>query len=175
VQLIFENGESEHFDQIVMACHSDQALSLLESPSEEEKSVLEGIQYQQNDVVLHTDESLLPKKKLAWSSWNYWLQSTNQSQAVLTYDMNILQRIEAPVTFCVTLNATDFIDPEKILGRYSYSHPVFSLQSESVVQRWDEINGVNRSWFCGAYWANGFHEDGVNSGIRVARALGVKW
>lgn len=175
VEILFEDGHSEQFDQVVMACHSDQALALLDQPSELEQQVLGAIPYQQNEVVLHTDDSLLPDKRLAWSSWNYWLRETDQAQAILTYDMNILQGIEAPVTFCVTLNATEAIKPEAILGRYQYSHPVFSLASVAAAARWSDINGVNRSWFCGAYWGNGFHEDGVSSGIKVARALGVEW
>ena len=175
VSVYFDNGDSQRFDQIVFACHSDQALALLDDSSAEERAVLGAMPYQLNEVVLHTDDSLLPSKKLAWSSWNYWLRSEHQQQAVLTYDMNILQGIEAPVTFCVSLNAGEAIDSEKILGRYSYSHPVFSLDSVKAAERWSDINGVNRSWFCGAYWGNGFHEDGVASGIKVACSLGVSY
>lgn len=174
-ELVFADGERQRFDQVVLACHSDQALALLAEPTAAEQQLLSAIPYQQNEVVLHTDESLLPVKKLAWSSWNYWLQAEQKQQAVLTYNMNILQGIEAPVTFCVTLNATEAIDPATILGRYHYSHPVFSLDSVAAVKQWRSINGVNRSWFCGAYWGNGFHEDGVSSGLRVARSLGVDW
>lgn len=175
VTLTLQDGSTEQFDQVVMACHSDQALQMLADPSSAESELLAAIPYQDNDVVLHTDASLLPANRRAWSSWNYWLRSAEQSQAVLTYNMNILQGISAPETFCVTLNATDAIRPECILGRYRYSHPVFSLQSDSAVAQWQSINGVNRTWYCGAWWANGFHEDGVASGARVARALGVDW
>lgn len=175
VTLTLADGSSEHFDQVVLACHSDQALKLLAEPCDAETEILSAIPYQSNDVVLHTDDSLLPKHQLAWSSWNYWLRSEQQERAILSYDMNILQNIEAPVTFCVTLNATEEIANHKILGQYRYSHPVFSLQSVAAVARWEEINGVNNTWFCGAYWANGFHEDGATSGIRVAKALGVDW
>jgi predicted NAD/FAD-binding protein len=175
VELVLDGGHKEVFDQVIFACHSDQALALLNNASMAEQEVLGAIPYQDNDVVLHTDDSLLPEKKLAWSSWNYWLRSERQEQAILTYDMNILQGIDAPATFCVTLNASDAIAPDKILGRYSYSHPVFSMASVAASERWGEINGVKRSWFCGAYWGNGFHEDGVNSGIRVATALGADW
>lgn len=166
-----ERGE-EHFDAVVFACHSDEALSLLSDPSVAEKSILGALPYQMNDVVLHTDTRLLPKNKLAWSSWNYHLTSHEQSQAVLTYDMNILQGLPSKHTFCVTLNHTAAIDPEKILGRYQYSHPVFTLEGIQAQQRWGEINGVNRSWFCGAYWRNGFHEDGVTSALQVAEQFG---
>ena len=175
VDITLANGNVERFDQVIVASHSDQALSMLGDATAAEKEVLGAIPYQQNDVVLHTDDTILPNKKLAWSSWNYWLRSERQEQAILTYDMNILQGIDAPVTFCVTLNATESIDKSKILGRYNYSHPVFSLESVAAAERWSDINGVNRTWFCGAYWANGFHEDGASSGIRVAKALGANW
>lgn len=175
VQLTLPDGSVENFDEVVFACHSDQALALLSDPSAQEQQVLGAMPYQSNDVVLHTDETLLPAKKLAWSSWNYQLKSEQQEQATLTYNMNILQGIESNTTFCVTLNATRDIDPNKILGRYQYSHPVFSLASVAAAERWSDINGVNNTWFCGAYWANGFHEDGASSGIRVAKALGAIW
>ncbi|MCP3907711.1 MAG: NAD(P)-binding protein [Oceanicoccus sp.] len=175
VDISLADGSIERFDQVIVASHSDQALSMLNDATVAEKEVLGAIPYQKNDVVLHTDASILPNKKLAWSSWNYWLRSERQEQAILTYNMNILQGIEAPETFCVTLNATESIDSSKILGQYNYSHPVFSLQSVAAAERWGDINGVNRTWFCGAYWANGFHEDGASSGIRVAKALGAKW
>ena len=175
VDISLADGSIERFDQVIVASHSDQALSMLNDATVAEKEVLGAIPYQKNDVVLHTDASILPNKKLAWSSWNYWLRSERQEQAILTYNMNILQGIEAPETFCVTLNATESIASSKILGQYNYSHPVFSLQSVAAAERWGDINGVNRTWFCGAYWANGFHEDGASSGIRVAKALGAKW
>jgi len=175
VTITTENSGEEHFDEVIIACHSDQALTLLDDVTAAEQEILSAIPYQNNDVVLHTDDSILPDRKLAWSSWNYWLRKDKQHQAVLTYDMNILQGIDAPCTFCVTLNASDAIDADKILGRYQYSHPVFSLKSIAAAQRWEEINGVKNTWFCGAYWRNGFHEDGITSGLRVARALGVKW
>jgi predicted NAD/FAD-binding protein len=170
-----EGKPVEHFDQVVFACHSDQALKMLADPSPEESALLGAIPYSNNEVVLHTDASLLPKRQLAWSSWNYLLPEQQQTAPVLTYNMNILQGIDAPVTFCVSLNTTQRIDPEKILGQYQYAHPVFSLESVQATNNWSQINGVNRSWFCGAYWGNGFHEDGVNSALKVTRALGVNW
>lgn len=171
VTIILATGEVQQYDHVVFACHSDQALALLGDVSDSEHDVLSAIPYQDNEVVLHTDESLLPAKKLAWSSWNYRLRQQQQSRAVLTYNMNILQGIDSDTTFCVTLNDGASIDPGKILQTYHYSHPVFSLQSVAAQARWCEINGVRRSWFCGAYWGNGFHEDGVASGRRVAEAL----
>ena len=167
---------SEPFDQVVIATHSDQALALLGGDSSAaERDILAAIPYQQNDVVLHTDTRLLPANRRTWSSWNYLLRKEQQERAILSYDMNILQGLKSDHTFVVTLNASDEIDPDKVLGRYQYAHPVFSLQSEAAVKRWSEINGVNHTWFCGAYWANGFHEDGAASGIRVAKALGIDW
>ncbi|VUD52817.1 hypothetical protein TDB9533_01709 [Thalassocella blandensis] len=159
------------FDQVIFACHSDQALAMLTDASLQEKTILQAIPYKNNEVVLHTDESLLPHSKRAWSSWNYCVDGATQESAVLTYNMNILQGIQSPHTFCVTLNATDKINPEKILGRYHYEHPVFSLASVAASNRWSEINGVNKTWFCGAYWGNGFHEDGVASALRVTKGL----
>lgn len=175
VMIRLQDGAVEHYDQLILACHSDQALALLDDASSAEQAVLGAIPYQDNDVVLHTDERLLPASRRAWSSWNYWLRQADQEQAVLTYNMNILQGITAPKTFCVTLNASDAIRPDTVIGRYRYSHPVFTLQSNSAASQWSSINGVNHTWFCGAYWANGFHEDGVVSAVKVARGLGVEW
>ena len=173
--LIFSDGEQEHFDQVVFACHSDQALKLLADPSQDETRVLGSIPYRENEVVLHTDAKLLPKSQLAWSAWNYQLGHSKQALPVLSYNMNILQGIESEHTFVVTLNATEQIDPSKIIGTYHYAHPVFTLGTIEAQEKWELINGVNRTWFCGAYWANGFHEDGCASGVRVATALGAKW
>ena len=121
-------------------------------------------------MVLHTDIRLLPNNRRTWSSWNYSL-GNGQDRAVVTYNMNILQGIQAPETFCVTLNNTEAINPHKILGRFNYAHPVFSLPGIDAQQRWGDINGVQNTWFCGAYWHNGFHEDGVVSALRVAESL----
>ena len=128
-----------------------------------------------NDVVLHTDDSILPQRKLAWASWNYLIQGFDGEEdapTTLTYDMNILQRIESDTTFCVTLNKTDQIDPSKILGRYQYAHPQFSLNSIAAQKRRGEICGVDGLHFCGAYWYNGFHEDGVRSALDVCKRFG---
>ncbi len=175
VKLAFSDGSVQEFDEVIFACHSDQALALLSDASVAEKEVLGDIAYKSNDVVLHTDINLLPKNKRTWSSWNYLLGSTHQDSAVLTYDMNILQGIDADETFCVTLNASEKIDKTKILGKYQYSHPVFTQQAIAAQERWEDINGVNKTWYCGAYWSNGFHEDGCSSGVRVATALGAEW
>ena len=163
---------SERFDKVVFACHSDQALALLATPTPTEQAILGALPYADNDVVLHTDTRLLPKRPLAWASWNYRLGGPVDQPAAVTYDMNILQGIQSDTTFCVSLNQTAAIDPSKILARYTYAHPQYSLAGMAAQARWEELLGANHSYFCGAYWANGFHEDGVVSALRVAREFG---
>ncbi|HEY7776765.1 MAG TPA: FAD-dependent oxidoreductase, partial [Kineobactrum sp.] len=171
VALRVNGGDELHFDEVVIATHSDQALAMLEDPSPEETSVLAALPYQNNEVVLHTDTRLLPKNRKTWSSWNYRL-GVDEQRAVVTYNMNILQGLQAPETFCVTLNDTRAINPNRILGTFNYAHPVFSLAGVAAQGRWGEINGQRNTWYCGAYWHNGFHEDGVTSALRVADAIG---
>jgi predicted NAD/FAD-binding protein len=171
VELIMSDGRVQTFDHLVLACHSDQALSLLGDASLAERKALGAIPYQSNEVVLHTDENLLPRRRVAWSSWNYLLRQKRQQRAVLTYNMNILQGIESDSTFCVTLNATEAISPAKIIERFDYSHPVFSLESVQAASLIEQINGHNNTWFAGAYLGNGFHEDGVVSGRQVATGI----
>jgi len=171
-----EDGCIESYEHVVIATHSDQALALLSDADDNEKGLLDAIKYRNNEVVLHTDEALLPKNKRTWSSWNYRIESTSNDEntlPVLTYNMNILQGIEAPHTFCVTLNNTSAIDQSKILGVYQYAHPIFTADAVAAQQRWEEINAHNNTWFCGAYWANGFHEDGVKSAVRIAEKFGI--
>lgn len=163
---------SERFDSVVFACHSDQALALLEAPSAQERAVLGALQYAANDVVLHTDTRLLPKRRKAWASWNYRLGGSDEAPAALTYNMNILQGIEAPVTFCVSLNQTAQIDPAQILARFEYAHPQYSLPALAAQARHAELQGQQHSYYCGAYWGNGFHEDGVLSALQVAEHFG---
>ncbi len=171
VILYMADGQQNRFDQVVLACHSDQALAMLADPSTAEKEILGDIPYQSNEVVLHTDTRLLPSNRKTWSSWNYTLGRDNE-KATVTYNMNILQGITAPETFCVTLNNTQAINPNKILGQFQYDHPIFSLAGMTAQQRWEEINGVADTWYCGAYWHNGFHEDGVVSALRIANLMG---
>ena len=169
------NNEHHHFDQVVFACHSDQALGMIADPSAEELDILGAITYQRNDVVLHTDSSVLPSNRRAWAAWNYFIPQHSTEPVSVTYNMNVLQNFdEAPETFCVTLNRSQDIDPERIIKRFDYAHPVFTLEAVAAQKRYDEIGGHNRSHFCGAYWFNGFHEDGVNSALRVTKALGVE-
>lgn len=158
----------ERFDRVFLACHSDQALELLADPTPQEQEVLGAIRYQQNEAVLHTDESLMPKRRLAWAAWNYHIPqggSDPDGKAALTYNMNILQGLDAPVQFCVTLNHTSAIDPGKVIQTINYTHPVFTERALAAQKRQREINGARQTYFCGAYWRYGFHEDGVVSAM----------
>lgn len=163
---------SERFDNVVFACHSDQALRLLVAPSKAEREILGALHYAENDVVLHSDTRLLPNRRRAWASWNYRLADSAQHLAAVTYNMNILQGLQSDTTFCVSLNQTAAIDPSKILDRFRYAHPQYSQAGMVAQARWQELLGVQNSYYCGAYWANGFHEDGVVSALRVAAAFG---
>lgn len=166
-------GQLHTFDAVVMACHSNQALAMLHGPTQDERRILGAIPYQDNDVVLHTDTCLLPRRKRAWAAWNYHIPADAAAPVQLTYNMNILQNFRSDTTFCVSLNQTEQINPSAILARYGYSHPVFTLDGLAAQTQFDCINGQQHTYYCGAYWFNGFHEDGVNSAIRVARSLGV--
>ncbi len=168
----FADGTQQFFDEVVFATHSDSAHNLLEESFKSERTVLSLIPYVEHSVTLHTDSSIMPKAPSAWESWN--IESTIQSSTpIFTYWMNQLQSIVAPVQFFVSLDAGDRVAKGSILHSAKYSHPVFSVSSVSAQTKWQEINGINHVWFAGAYWRNGFHEDGVWSGIRVAKALGV--
>jgi len=158
-------GAAEHFDAAFLACHSDQALRLLADPTREEREVLGAIPYQENEAVLHTDTRLLPQRRLAWAAWNYHLPATARVGVALTYNMNILQSLDAPDPFLVTLNRSEDIDPVKVLKRITYHHPLFTPAGVAAQARQEEINGVRRTWYCGAWWRNGFHEDGVVSAL----------
>ena len=173
VTLIHEDGKQESYDAVVMACHSDQALGLLNKPTPSELDILGAIPYQDNSVVLHTDTSLLPKHKLGWAAWNYRIPETPEQSVSVTYNMSILQNFNCEKTFCVSLNQDHLIDPKTIIAKYNYSHPCFQLPGTTAQQQFHHINGKQNTYFCGAYWANGFHEDGVVSAIRVAKSLGV--
>jgi predicted NAD/FAD-binding protein len=176
VTLIIEGDDGireANYDEVIFACHSDQALCSLHDASMLEEEILESFSYQPNSTILHTDVSVLPKKKLAWAAWNYFVPKAEQNQVAVTYHMNILQGIQSPETFCVSLNLDDQIDPTKILKKFVYHHPVFSRAAFDAQTRWKEISGKNRTHFCGAYWGYGFHEDGVKSALKVCESLGV--
>ncbi len=163
--IIKTSVDQESFDYVFLACHSDQALSLLANPRELEREILGAITYQKNDAVLHTDTSLLPKNRRAWAAWNYHRLEREQDQVAMTYNMNILQNFSCETQFCVTLNNTSAVDPSKIIAKMRYEHPVYTPESVAAQGRQREINGQDRIYFCGAYWRYGFHEDGVASAM----------
>ena len=166
-----QNQPAETFDQVVIAAHSDQALAMLEDPSPAEQNILGVIPYQENIAVLHSDESLLPSKKMAWASWNYHIPKEDLGRVAVTYDMNILQSIGAPRELCVSLNLARAIDPNLIYNQMTYHHPVYNPASLAARKRHREISGIDRTHFCGAYWGYGFHEDGVKSALEVCKAF----
>ncbi|MCX7836320.1 MAG: FAD-dependent oxidoreductase [bacterium] len=175
VRLILDSGEVVYFDQVIIATHSDQALSMLADASLAEKEILSSIRYQPNMAYVHTDTSLLPQRKLAWAAWNSHLPKEKKKVATLTYQMNILQNLPIRTPIQITLNYPEKIDPQKILQTFEYHHPQYTVQSFLAQSRRSEINGVRNTYFCGAYWYYGFHEDGVNSALDVVQALGVEW
>jgi uncharacterized protein len=163
---------SMRFDHVIIAAHSNQALAMLADASPTEKDILGAIPYQKNEAVLHTDAALLPRRQLARAAWNYHLVPNQPDRAAVTYSMNRLQRLSASHEFCVTLNHTAAINPATVLRRITYHHPVYSPEAVSAQRRHGEINGVNRTSYCGAYWGFGFHEDGMNSAVVVCKAFG---
>jgi uncharacterized protein len=173
--LVRHDGGCESFDQVVLACHSDQALALLAQPSELERSVLGAIHYQSNDVALHTDAALLPRQRRAWAAWNALVPRAPAQTCTVSYCMNLLQGIESAEPIIVTLNGTDAIDPAKVLRRMRYHHPLYTHAAVAAQRRRAQIQGVDRIWFAGAYWGWGFHEDGMRSAVDVASGLGVRW
>ena len=166
-------NSTESFDEVIFACHSDQALALLKDPSINETQVLGAIKYRSNEVVVHTDNSLLPKHKKAYASWNYCIDPQADELPTLTYNMNILQGLKTEQDLCVTLNQTKRIDPKHVLRHFNYAHPVFSLESIAAQNQRHIICGKNLTHFCGAYWYNGFHEDGVRSALDVCQRFGI--
>jgi uncharacterized protein len=173
VRIEADGCESEEFDQVVIATHSDQALAMLADPSAAEREILGSIPYQPNEAVLHTDASLMPRRRAAWSSWNFHLSDTPARGTTVTYWMNNLQKLQARRHYFVTLNRGDEIDPAKVIRRISYDHPVYTKEGVAAQTRHAEISGpARRTHYCGAYWGWGFHEDGVKSGARVAEQLG---
>lgn len=172
VEVITANGEIENFDRVIIATHSDQALGMLADPSDMERRVLGNINYQENETVLHTDRSVLPPQRSAWASWNYFNPLEKTGRVAITYNMNILQSLKSDVEFCVTLNWPGSLDPSKVLRQMVYHHPVYDPEGLKARKLHAEINGVNRTYFCGAYWGYGFHEDGVNSALEVCKHFG---
>lgn len=162
-----KNRDAENFDWVFFACHSDQALTLMSDATAQEQAILGAIPYQLNDIVLHTDASLMPKRKLAWAAWNYHLTKTAIGRSAVTYNMNILQSLTSPEPFLVTLNHTANIDETKIIKRLKYHHPVYTHAGIAAQAQHASISGKNRTCYAGAYWRNGFHEDGVYSALQA--------
>ncbi len=162
-------------DEVVLACHADQSLRLLADPSPAEREILGHLPFRPNEAILHRDESLLPAHRSAWSAWNYTARSALGAGAhdgvAVTYDMEILQRLGARRHLCVTLNDTGSIDPGAVIDRHTFEHPAFDAAAIRAQIRHAEISGVNRTHYCGAYWFNGFHEDGVRSAERVVECI----
>jgi predicted NAD/FAD-binding protein len=164
VDLYLSDGTAR-FDALFLACHSDQALGLLSDPTAAEREVLGAIPYQANEAVLHTDIRQMPKRRRAWAAWNYLMPEGPGGRVTLTYGMNLLQGLDAPETLCVTLNAAERIDPDRILARMTYHHPLFTPAGVVSQARHREIDGTRRTYYCGAWWRYGFHEDGVVSAL----------
>ena len=172
VQFGANSLESENFDSVIFATHSNQSLAMLDAPTKAEVEILSAIKYQKNDALLHYDDSILPKRKNAWSSWNYLLDEDQSKAVALTYNMNILQSLKSDRTFCVSLNSGNLVDESKVIKELSYDHPLFTTSSINAQSRKHEISGKNNTYYCGAYWRNGFHEDGVMSALDVCKDFG---
>lgn len=173
VRIEADGCETESFDRVVIAAHSDQALAMLADPSDAEREVLGAIPYQRNEAVLHTDATVMPRRRAAWSSWNFHLTDAPPARTTVTYWMNHLQRLRARRQYFLTLNRTEAIDPDKVLRRFVYDHPVYTAAGVAAQGRRAEVSGVRRTHYCGAWWGWGFHEDGVVSGLRVCEELGA--
>lgn len=166
VEVRSRSGGVEHFDYVFVACHSDQALALLEDPTSVEREVLGAIDYQENEAILHTDASLMPARKRAWAAWNYHIPRNPARHVAVTYNMNILQSLDAKEQYLVTLNNDQNIRPDRIIRRVRYDHPVYSREAVAAQARQAELNS-GRTFYCGAYWRSGFHEDGVVSALNA--------
>jgi predicted NAD/FAD-binding protein len=173
VRVILDDGDTADFDHVVIAGHADQALAMLAEPTPDERRLLGTWRYSVNDTWLHTDDSLMPRRRAAWASWNYLMDDASRESASLTYHLNRLQRLDEDRQYLVTLNPVREPAPETVIRRMTYTHPVFTRDSVATQSGLTELNGVNRTHFCGAYFGNGFHEDGLNSAIAVADDLGV--
>jgi predicted NAD/FAD-binding protein len=175
VVTVSAGGQTRQFDHVVLACHSDQALRMLERASDAESSVLGAITYQPNTATLHTDTQLLSPKRSAWAAWNYEGLSDTDLVAPITYDLTNLQRLDTETHYLVSLNSLDRIDPSKVISSFEYAHPVFDAPAIQAQGRWAEISGTDRTHYCGAYWSYGFHEDGIQSGLKVCDSIGINW
>lgn len=163
----------ETFDAVIFACHADQVLAMLDDPSGRERRVLGQFEYQDNLAILHTDPNVMPRRHDAWASWNYRVTEDDEAPLSVTYDLNRLQRLGAPGPIMVTLNDASEIAPDRVLREIRYQHPVFGPGTSAAQAAHDELNGTKRSYYCGAYWRYGFHEDGVHSALAVCRHFGM--
>ncbi len=170
VHVHLDDGRQFDFDEVIFACHGDQALPMIDKPTRQEEQILSQFAFSHNNVILHVDTSHLPKRRLAWASWNYRMIDAAKEQTTLTYNMNILQRLEKKHTYLVSLNQE--VDPKFVLNSHAYTHPIYTTSMIKAQKQWDTISGADRLHFCGAYWFNGFHEDGVKSGLRVCNMVG---
>lgn len=168
------HGITEYFDQVVLACHSDQALALLADPTERERDILGAMRYAANSTVLHTDARVLPRHRKAWAAWNAVVPAEPGAPCTVSYWMNLLQGLDAPEPFIVSLNQDQAIAPENVLRRMTYTHPVYTAASVAAQARKAEIQGQHRTWYAGAYWGWGFHEDAMRSAVEVAQGLGAR-
>jgi uncharacterized protein len=163
------------FDHVVLACHSDQSLRLLGDATAAEREILGSIRYQPNEAVLHTDPSVLPTRRATWAAWNVLVSGDGAHRYIVSYCMNLLQKLSTSTPLIVSLNAGDRVHPSRILRRMRYEHPVFNCAAVAAQKRKSEIQGTRRTWFAGAYWGWGFHEDGMRSAVEIARAFGINW
>ena len=172
VEITLASNQTQRFDQVIFACHSDQALRILgKEAMGTEREVLAAFPYERNVAQLHTDTTVLPKTRRAWASWNYHVPHEDPEKATVTYNMNMLQGIQSKNVYNVTLNGEKYIDPEKVIRRIEYAHPIFTTERWAAQRRHGELIKRRRTSFCGAYWGNGFHEDGVNSALAVSKAF----
>ena len=169
VTVVAGQALAERFDHVIVAVHADQALKMLSEPTPAEVAILGSFAYQRNEALLHTDSSVLPRRRRAWASWNYHVPATSQATVAVTYWLNRLQRITAPREFCLTLNGDGAVDPARVLRRITYHHPLYTSRAVAAQRRCAEISGQRRTHYCGAYWGYGFHEDGVNSALAVVK------
>jgi uncharacterized protein len=171
---VFSQDQVFEFDEVIVATHANQSLTMLWDPTLVECELLRCFPYQRNEAILHTDISVLPANRKAWSSWNYRVPAHRQAAATVTYNMNILQSLETEETYCVSLNESDVIDPAKVIARFDYDHPVATVAGLRAKSRRNEMIRHNGISYCGAYWGSGFHEAGVQSALQVCQSFGVE-
>ena len=172
IEVQLQNGEQRYFNEVILACHADQSLRLIQNPEEDEQTILSQFEYQDNDTVLHTDTKVLPEKEMAWASWNYRIPQIANGHVTVSYNMNQLQGLDSEQTYCVSLNQSDKIDENKIIKRFNYHHPVFKPGRDNAQSQHSQLIRRRGISYCGAYWGYGFHEDGVRSALSVCDAYG---